>query len=127
MVFLDRKLRHAEYDENDLRMHPASSVVPLCFKAYHLLLKLARDEMADDEKFKAEWQQLMNEFDTYYPLYVYMDQLQEKNMFLRKSLHRVHRSFMWRLMKPVRKVKDFLRVRRKQLKLNKEAHLNQLS
>lgn len=119
--FLNKKLHHHEYTIDNLKNHPAANIAPLCLKAYRLLVKLAQDELSwEDETFVMTWQEIINEFEEFYSFYDYVDSLQQKITQLEKSLHRIHKSRLWKMIAPLRKLNDKLRERRNEKRLIKE-------
>lgn len=107
--FLDPALRHSDYTYDDLKSHSAITIVPLCLKVYDLLSKLSRDEIRDtDSLFLSAWQEIKAEFAHIYPLFPYIDKLLEKNYGYEKSLHKMKKSFWWKIGAPLRRMRPGL-------------------
>lgn len=108
--FLDEKLnRHPLHDE-DLETHPSMSVAPLCRDVYHLLMKLAKDELSFEcAEFHSSWRNIMNELDKVYPLYCLLDTTLRRNKQLRRALKVINKSIVWKLLYPLRLIDDKLR------------------
>lgn len=119
--FLNKKLHHHEYTIDNLKNHPAISIAPLCLKAYRLLVKLAQDELScEDETFITAWQEIINEFEEFSMFYNYVDSLQQKITQLEKSLHRIHKSRLWKMIAPLRNLNDMFREKRNKKRVIKE-------
>jgi hypothetical protein len=112
--FLDKRLHHHEYSNEDLKSHPASAVFPLCQRTYTLLQKLTRDEITfDSEEFMRGWQSIKEEFIFMQPLYRYVEVLLNQRKALARENRKRTKSFPWRLIYPLRFIDDKLRNMRK--------------
>lgn len=101
--FLDNKLRHHDVDENELAAHPALQAVPVCLRVYSLLMKLASDEMSfTDSDFYTEWQQVKDEFDHQYALFIHARDMVKSDQQLKRELRVINKSVPWRLIYPLR-------------------------
>lgn len=111
--FLDKKLHRHEYTDQDLQSHPAMGIAPLCVRAYHLLMKIAKDEISfQHAEFQKEWFGIKREFETIYPIYCYIDSLLKENNGLRKKLREIDKSVLWKALYPLRNIGQALRRRR---------------
>ena len=123
--FLDKTLHHYEYSFEDLQSHPATSVAPLCLKIYAWLLKIAKDEITwSDTRFTLAWQEIENEFNKLSSIYSYIDTLLQRNDVLKKSMHTLHKSRLWKMIYPLRVIDDALRARRRKAKQRRLAGVN---
>lgn len=119
--FLDKKLQHFDQDVEVLKSHEAVAIVPMCMKMYHLLLRIAKDEITwTSNEFLEEWQQIKTMFDVYYPCYCYMDRLLKQNKDLSKKIRTIKKSIPWKMIYPLRIVDDFLRKLRKQARAHRK-------
>jgi hypothetical protein len=115
--FLDKKFNRFEQSYEDFKMHPATTVAPLCLKTYDLLLRLAKDEISfEDQEFILAWQEIKMEFERVYPVYLYIDKLLQHKTELDRSLKKIHKSLFWKMIYPIRRVQDFVRSRKLQQK-----------
>ncbi len=111
--FVDKKLHHHAYSENDLVTHPAMAVVPLCYRVYQLLLRVASDALTfTDPAFGAEWQVIQQEFEKISPLYEFVSAVSTENRELERRLRTIHKSIPWRLLSPLFWLDEALRQRR---------------
>lgn len=118
--FLDNKLQHYQANDDDLVSHPAMLVSPLCLKIYILLLKVANDEVTlNSDEFASSWLAIENDFEKMSPIYSYINTLILRNHLANKSLQSLHKSRLWKMIYPLRKIDDALRARRKRLKQRK--------
>jgi hypothetical protein len=118
--FLDKSLHHFEYSYNDMKSHPAMTVVPLCLKVYDVLLKLAKDEIKfDDQEFISTWQDIKEDLGKVYPVYRYIDTLLKRNKQLSRKIRTTHKSILWKMLYPLRIIDDALRTRRKKAREQK--------
>lgn len=112
--FLDKKLHHYRYDDKELTEHPANAAIPLCSKVYNLLQQAANDHfLIDGEEFQEQWQPLMQEFQAIYPTYCYINNLLKHNKFLEREIRTIRRSIPWKMIFPIRKIDDMLRLIRR--------------
>jgi hypothetical protein len=112
-TFLNKNLYHNRDDEESLKNHPATAVVPLCMKTYNLLLQLAKDEISfQHEKFIIEWQHIQDELRTLYPLYCYLDSVLRRHKILNRQLIRMKKSIIWKLLYPLYWIDDKFRGKR---------------
>ena len=112
--FLDKKLRHHQFDEVDFRTHPAVMVAPICIKMYDLVMKLARDEITfESEQFKNDWCELKDEYARINPVHAYIELLQRRNKQLSREVRTIRKSFPYKLIYPLRMIDDALRGFRK--------------
>jgi hypothetical protein len=112
--FLDKKLHHHVYGETDLQNDVAIAAVPLCLRVYALMMRLASNSLSfADQDFLTEWAAIRVEFDAYRPLYTYANTIQKQNQQLEREIRAIHKSFIWKLVYPLRRLDDALRVRRK--------------
>ncbi len=111
--FLDKKLHRQACDEHDLVSHPAMTIVPLCTRVYHLLMNIAKDEMDFQHAlFQTEWTDIQLEFEKIYPVYYYIDTLLKENNQLKRTLRDIHKSVLWKMLYPIRRVDEVLRNQR---------------
>jgi hypothetical protein len=123
--FLDKNLQHYAVSMAELSSHPAISVAPFCLKMYELFLQAAKDELTlDSDIFKERWQTVMEEFNQFYPLYLYMDKLQKKNKCYEKNIRTIKKSAPWKLAYPLRMIDDFLRAKRRKARAEKRLVIN---
>jgi hypothetical protein len=112
--FLDKNLQHYDFSYEDLKNHPATSVMPIGLKVYDLLLKLAKDEMTfADPLFLNSWTEIKKEFAQLYPLYCYMDNLLRRNKQLERTVRTIKKSLPWKMVYPLRIIDNKLREIRK--------------
>lgn len=122
--FIDSKLHHYQDGYEDLLIHPAMAVSPLCLKLYNSLIRLAKDEIAfTDDAFASAWLEIKNDYKKMSSVYFYIDTLLQRNLAFKKSLHTLHKSRLWKIIYPLRKIDGALRARRKRLKQKKVAVL----
>lgn len=115
--FLDKNLRHYQYSDEDLKSHPAAAVMPLCIPIYHLLMQLAKDEIAfDSEEFFLSWQEVKTEFKKAHPIYCYLELLVKRNKQAEKKLRTIQKSVVWKMVYPLRVIDDLLHERRRKQK-----------
>lgn len=108
--FLDKSLQRFEYSVDDLQSHSALTVAPLCLRMYELLLRVAKDELAfDDAEFVIAWQSIKDNFAALAPIYLYVDMLLQRNDSLNKATRALHKSRLWKLIYPLRKIDALLR------------------
>lgn len=108
-TFLKQELNH--YPD---KTHAAVKVIPLCFELYELLLKVAKDEITfAHTEFTNAWQAIISEFDRQYPLLQYIDSIIRRFRFHEKYQRSLQRSLLWKMIYPLRKIDDALRVRRR--------------
>lgn len=108
--FLNNGLHHHRFNDSDLTNHPAINVSPLCLKVYDLLMKLASDKLSiDSAEFLASWKIIKNEFDSYYPIYCYIDTLLKRNKETQIKIRNIQKSIIWKLFYPIRWTDDLLR------------------
>ncbi len=118
--FVDNRLQHYQNHDEDLLSHPAMLVSPLCLKIYSLLLRVANDEVIlNSDEFTSSWLAIENDFEKIAPIYSYMNTLILRNYVANKSLQSLHKSRLWKIIYPLRKIDGALRARRKQLKQKK--------
>lgn len=117
--FLDKKLQHYDFSDNDFQKHPSSTIIPVGLKVYDLLLRLAKDEIAfEDSEFVLAWTNIKNEFLTIYPIYSYIDTLLKRNKELERTLRTINKSLPWKMIYPLRLVDNKLRALRKKIREN---------
>ncbi|HSW93263.1 MAG TPA: hypothetical protein VLJ15_02785 [Gammaproteobacteria bacterium] len=118
--FLDKKLhRHARHDP-DLVSHPAMGIAPLCTRVWHLLMKVATDALNFEHPvFQSEWQTILLELEQIKPVYDYLDRLLKNNHQLKKNLRDIHKSVLWKMLYPLRRVDSTFRKRRQAARLKK--------
>lgn len=108
--FIDPNLSHYEHSETELKAHSALAVVPLCLQTYKLLQKLAKDELSfNDPAFQTAWQEIKDEFMKNYPVYEFIRVLHLRNKTLERELRSVHKSIVWKITSPLRKLKQLFR------------------
>lgn len=118
--FIDNRLQHYQANENDLASHPAMLVSPMCLKIYNLLLQAANDEITlNSDAFASSWLAIENDFEKMSPIYSYINTLILRNYLANKSMQSLHKSRLWKIIYPLRKIDDALRARRKRLKEKK--------
>ncbi len=111
--FLSKKLYHNRFDEENLKSHPATSVIPLCIRTYQLLLQLAKDEISfQHEKFIIEWAEIKSELQKIYPLYSYMDVVLKRQKAITRELSRMKKSIIFKLFYPLYWIDDKFRQKR---------------
>ncbi len=108
--FLNNELHHHRFSDHDLLTHPALKISPLCLKVYHVLMKVASDELSfDSSEFFDAWKNIKNEFENYYPIYCYIDTILKRNKASQKILRNIQKSIIWKLLYPIRWADDFFR------------------
>lgn len=113
--YVDNKLHHHAYSDQDLIENPAMKVVPLCARVYTLLLQLATDQLSfADAAFTKEWQDIKLAFAAKLPLYLHARNLLVRNQSHERRLRRINRSVVWSLLKPLWLIDDWFRARRVQ-------------
>lgn len=118
--FIDHKLHHHAYTDNDIAGHPAIAAVPLCVRVYHLLKLLADDKITfADNEFITEWQRIRTEFYEQYPLYRYADSVLKNNLQLQREIRTIKKSLAWKLLVPLWRLDELLRKRRKKSRMHK--------
>ncbi len=112
--FLDSKLQHFDYNNQDFASHPAVSIVPVCLKMYDLFMRLAQDQITfESHEFGDAWQSIKTDFENIYPMYCYFDSVFKANKKLKRDIQTTQRSIPWKLVYPLRLVDDFFRGRRR--------------
>ncbi|TAK76377.1 MAG: hypothetical protein EPO11_04265 [Gammaproteobacteria bacterium] len=112
--YLDKKLHHYEYTEEDLLLHPAAAITPVCANLYTLLMQVAKDEITlESAEFSSAWRQVKGEYSAAYPFYLYMNRLLKRNKELERDLRTIRRSLSWKLAYPLRLINDVWRAGRK--------------
>ena len=115
--FLDKKLIHYHFSDDELKTHSAMAISPLCLTIYELVLKLAKDEIAfNSEDFQSAWQSIKSEFSTLYPIYNYTHHLWRQNKEFKRNIRSIHRSFSYKMLYPIRLIDTVFRKVRSQLK-----------
>jgi hypothetical protein len=121
--FIDTKLRHHEYTDDDLRMHPAVAVASICIKLHTFAMQLARDEIKlDSDEYHQAWQELKNELAKIQPMLDYIEGLRRKNKVLERQVRNIQKSIPWKMIYPLRVIDNMLRSRRKQSKRKLVTH-----
>jgi hypothetical protein len=111
--FLNKNLHHHKHEVSHLKTHPAALVVPLCNKLYDLLMRLARDEIAlQDEAFTSTWENIKEELAELYPLYCYLDVVLRRNKSLKREMHKMKKSIVWKLLHPLHLIDNKFREKR---------------
>lgn len=111
--FLDNKLKHYSFNEDDTASNAAMAVGPLCAKVYHLLLRTAKGELAlNDTIFTAAWKEIKLTYQAIEPIYKYIHRIQNEKKQLERQLKAMQKSFLWKFMYPLRLVEDMLRRKR---------------
>ena len=101
--FVDKKLHHHAYTDNDLINDPAMAAVPLCLPVYQLLKEVASDALSlTDDAFLTAWLPLKKEFEHRYPVYEYVNSLRKENLQLERKIRTIRKSLPWKLLYPVR-------------------------
>lgn len=112
--YVDKKLHHHVYHDDDLVSHPAMAAVPLCARVYRLMQRLADDSLSFvDDAFYSEWQAIKQEFNQHYPLYHYTRSVQMEIKQLEREVRNIHKTLAWKLFSPLWLLDDFLRARRR--------------
>lgn len=112
--FINHKLHHYSYTEEDLKTNQAMQAVPLCIKVYDLLMRLAKDELSfADSDFYTEWQEIKDDFEKYFPLYYYARTLIKENHITQRKLRVIAKSIPWRITYPLRVVENYFRQKRR--------------
>jgi hypothetical protein len=115
--FLDKKLRHHEFSDGDLKSHPTALVAPLCADVFALLSRLAKDELTfHSQEFQTAWQQIKADFATAQPMYQYVDNLIKRRKAPERNMRIIHKSIPWKFIYPLRFIDDLLRARRRAAK-----------
>ncbi|EKD71927.1 MAG: glycosyl transferase, family 2 [uncultured bacterium] len=115
--FLDKKLQHHVYTDEDLKTHPAMAIAPIAMKMYELVMRVARDEIQlDSDEFKTAWVAIKNEFSDISPTHAYIEQLARRNKQLERQLRTIRKSFPYKLIYPLRMIDDLLRLYRRKSK-----------
>lgn len=119
--FLDKKLNRHPFNDADLKTHPAMSAAPLCLTVYELLYRVAQDELSfDSPEFNSSWKNIMTELEKIYPLYCLLDKVLRQNKVFKRSIRQINKSFIWKLLYPLRYIDDKLRaIRTKNRSANK--------
>jgi hypothetical protein len=118
--FVDNKLHHYRDGHDDLLVHPALAVSPLCLKLYDHLYRIANDEILfTDSNVASAWVSIQHDYKKMLPIYSYIDSLLTRNQTLEKSLETLHKSRLWKMIYPLRMIDNALRSRRKRLKQKK--------
>ena len=108
--FLDNKLNRHPISDDDLKNHPALSAAPLCLTVYQLLYKVAQDEISlESQEFADAWQAIMTELEKLYPVYQLLDKVLRQNKTLKRNIRQINKSFIWKLLYPLRFIDDKLR------------------
>jgi hypothetical protein len=111
--FLDNKLKHYTFNDEDMKQHPAVAVMPLCQDVYTILLMVAQDKIKfDSAEFESAWSAIKAAFEKVYPSYQYIQSLHNQNKQLTRRIHKIEKSVPWRLISPLRKLDDILRAYR---------------
>jgi len=122
--FLDKKLGHYEFTQEDLKTHPAAQIAPMAFDMYALLLRVASDEISlDSAEFAAEWQKVKAVFTATQPIYRYIDAMMERNKELERERRIIYKSIPWKMVYPLRVLDNFLRVCRRKIRRQKKIML----
>lgn len=112
--FLDSGLQHYQFNVDALSTSPAVAVAPTCKALYLLLTQLAQDEISfDGDDFRSAWQNILEDIDTFCPIYRYVDRLLKRNKALERELRTVRKSLPWKMVFPLRAFDGWLRARRK--------------
>ena len=115
--FLDKRMHHHDYNNDDLLSHPAARAMPLCARVYALLQRLATDEIAfDSHAFQSAWLGIKDEFALMQPVYGYINTLLNRNKTLTRENRKIAKSLPWRLIYPLRLIDDTLRQLRRLLR-----------
>ena len=118
--FLDTSLRHYACNEEEFKTHPSTAMMPLLVPLYNLLKQLANDELSfTDEAFLSAWRDITYKFRIVEPLFCYVETLHKQNKQTEKSMLKLKRSLIWKIMKPFRMIEDILRTRRDNRKLKR--------
>lgn len=118
--FLDKKLRHHAFSDEDLRVDPVVMVAPLCIQLYDLLMTLAKDELLfDSVEFKLAWQKIKEDFAKLQPIYNYIELLHIRNKQQERELRTIRRSLPWKIIFPLRLIDNILRALRRKVRLTK--------
>ena len=116
--FLDKNLLHYEKSSTDLRTHYAAAVTPLSIKMYDWLYKIAQDEInLDGPSFLSAWQEINQGFAEIAPIYNYIDSLLRRNNDQENYIRGLHKSRLWKIIYPLRKLDIALRNHRKAKRL----------
>ncbi len=111
--FLDKKLRHYSFNQEDLAKEAVMAVSPLCTQVYDLLLRTASGELSlGDEAFTLAWQQLMIAYQQIEPMHQYINTILNDGKSLQRQLRQIQKSLPWKLIYPLRMVDNFFRKRR---------------
>lgn len=112
--FIDKKLQHEQFTEMDLHTHPLMRMAPTNLSLYNLLMRLGKDEISfDSDLFLTAWDEIKNEFSQYHSIYNYMDTLLKQNKQLERENRTIRKSLPWKMIYPLRKIDDALRLLRK--------------
>lgn len=118
--FVDNNLHHHSFTDEELETHPVMQAVPLCKKVYDLLLQVASDQLTfADAEFNKVWNEIKREFDLLLPLYNYANTVMIENQKLSRTIRRIDRSIIWRFVNPLWRIDEWLRNRRKRVRLSK--------
>jgi hypothetical protein len=108
--FLDKKLRHYQFDEAEMRAHPAVKTVPQCMDVYLLLAQLAKDELEiDSSVFLTAWADLYDKILQASPLYRHINTLLLREKALKRQKKLIEKSLPWKLIFPLRIIDHALR------------------
>lgn len=108
--FLDDKLRHYEFSDQEWISHPDVKVAPLCVKLYDLMTKLAADEIRfDTAAYQSAWDTVKLEWEKTVFLHEYIDSLQKENKELERKIRGIRKSIVWKIFYPLTMAENKLR------------------
>lgn len=114
-TFLDNNLKHYETSLADLKTHTATKAAPLCVDMYACLSQVVNNEYSlNSPEFKQSWQEINDKLQKQLPVYDYIDKLLQRNAMNQQYIHGLHKSRLWKLMYPLRKIDSTLRQYRRQ-------------
>jgi hypothetical protein len=119
--FVDSRLHHHAYNDQDLAASPAIAAVPLCVPVYALMMRAAQDEISlSDPDFLAAWQPLKQQFDKLFPLYDFANEMLKETHQLQREIRIIRKSIPWKLMYPLRLIVKLVRSLRVQPQYDKQ-------
>lgn len=112
--FLDKKLLHYDFTDDDFKKNRLVAIAPLCLKVYDILMRVAKDELEfDSYEFEIAWQSIKEEYARMQPIYHYIGVLLKRNKEYEREIRYTGRSIFWKLLYPVRLLEDVYRMRRR--------------
>lgn len=118
--FLNKNLNRFQSTDDEFASHPVVRATLLCQEIYGCLLDVAQDKLAmDGDEFAARWQQINSEYNKLAPMYIYIDRLLKERNQLRRALRDIHKSILWKLLRPLTLIDHYFRTRRRAKRMYK--------